>query len=187
MPGRSKNAVVRATKRSDLAASRARAREDSVPAEVIAACREVIRAVRAGAHVDHACRARGFHAGVFWDTLARVKSLPDEYAAALRGRGMVHGEGFVRIADDALLDPIAFYTDQHGVRRIDPGYVQLQKLRAQLRLADAERLMPSLYAPPSTAADRGPVEVTVVVQRFIETPPEGERIPSQQQREREQA
>lgn len=191
MPGRSLTPPdVKRAKRAAMIAQRVRARPRDAAAALALLCREVIRAVQAGDNVTHACNARGFHPGLFWDSLAVDVALVTEYEAALRNRAAIHGEQPVALVDDALLDPVAFYTDKNGVKRIDPGYIQLQKLRINARQWDAERLRPELYAPPSTAADRGPIAVTVHVERYVVgsaermTQDEGEPIPQQQQRER---
>jgi hypothetical protein len=151
-----------------VARASARARDaPGVAAALHDACLRVIRAVQAGSNVGVASAAHGMHAAVFWDALSCAPDLIAEYQKALLNRASVYGEQPVGLSDESLLDPAAFYTDKNGVKRIDPAYVQLQKLRVNARQWDAERLRPDLYAPPSTASQRGPTTINVTVQRFV--------------------
>jgi hypothetical protein len=147
--------------------ARARDRANAIGARLNAICLRIIRAVGAGDDVAHASASHGIAAGVFWDALSQSPDLCVAYEKSLRNRGAIYGEQPAALADDSLRDPVAFYTDKHGIKRIDPAFVQLQKLRVNARQWDAERLRPDLYAPPSTASQRGPTTINVTVQRFV--------------------
>jgi hypothetical protein len=189
MPGRSKDPAVKLAKRAAMVALRVRARARAEPGAVtneqMATAREIMRELAAGSNVRAACLRRDIPDYCYWDWIARAPVLLPEHELALRNRSLAYGEQPVALAD---ADPMT-YTDQHGVRRIDPGYVQLQKLRINARQWDAERLRSESYAPPSTAADRGPVAVTVTVERFIEAPSDEQREHAErvQQAQRERA
>jgi hypothetical protein len=189
MPGRSLTSPD--DKRRKLAAykaSRARAQAGSEPTAIeLELARGIMREVQAGSNVAEACARRKLRSFDFWDWLARAPQLVVEWDKAQANRALAYGEQPVGIADEAPM----FYVDK-GVRRIDPGFVQLQKLRINARQWDAERLQSGRYAPPSTAADRGPVAVTVVVERFVvgsaERAQQGEQVPDDaEQRERMRA
>lgn len=191
MPGRSltppdaRRAKLAAYKAARVQARACAGAQGATDAELVIA-RAIMREVQAGSNVDAACARRSINSFVFWDLLARAPVLLSDWERCIANRSLAYGEQPVGIADESPM----MYTDQHGVRRIDPGFVQLQKLRINARQWDAERLQPGRYAPPSTAADRGPVAVTVHVERFVvgsaerATQDQGEPIPQQQQRER---
>lgn len=179
MPGRSLTPPdVRRQKLAAYKASRAQAQAcaGALTAAELELARAIMREVQAGSNVAEATARRELHAFIFWDWLARDAALLVEWDAANRQRGLVYGEQPVGISDDAVLNPAAFYTDANGVRRVDPGFVQLQKLRIQTRQWDAERLQPGRYASQSATDARGPVAVHVTVQRFVTATPDAKDV-----------
>lgn len=96
-----------------------------------------------GVSVDAAFRDPGdgwFSEPTFWRAIAADKDLRQRYLDACAARGLIYAE-----QGTAILDEPPQYTATAFGNKIDPAWVQLQKLRSDDRKWHAARMQPKLY------------------------------------------